>query len=158
MMQKLQRAIVGVLLTIFLAIGFSTPVYAQSQQSLEPTGYLFRINVSSADNALTFYQDILGMKLDKEQSVCSASYCWLEFLAPGGKVNVKIGTEVNTLQGTGKAVITILVNDVDEAKAYLEAKGIKVSDILNVGKKVRLAFFTDYDGNRLAIRDEKGPE
>ncbi|MBD2388043.1 VOC family protein [Cylindrospermum sp. FACHB-282] len=154
-MQKLQRVIIGLLLTVFLAIGFSTPVYAQSQNPLAPAGYLFRINVSTEQRAINFYHDILGMTKDTEKSVCSPEYCWLEFFAPN-KEDVRIATQISSTTGTGKAVITIVVDDVNNAKAYLESSGISVSEIQEPGKKVRLAFFNDFDGNRLAIRDEKG--
>ena len=153
MMQKLQRVIIGVLLTVFLAIGFSTPAYAQTVDDISPKGYLYRINVSSPSNAKMFYGKILGMKEDPTFRVCSEpQQCWLEFLT--GKEGVKIGTWVNREVGTGKGVITIVVKNVDKAKAYLENQKVDVGEVQSVGKGVRLAFFSDFDGNRLAIRDE----
>jgi catechol 2,3-dioxygenase-like lactoylglutathione lyase family enzyme len=162
MMQKLQRLIVGLLLTVFLAIGFSTPVYAQSRIPVESAGYIYRVNVSSADSALQFYRTILGMDIDERTTDCPSpndrtQTCWLEFV-PRRNPFVRIGTLVNPTsgKGTGSAVITIVVRDVDSARDYLRNNGIKVSPIQNAGKGVRLAFFTDFDGNSLAIRDDRG--
>ncbi|MEI6442170.1 MAG: VOC family protein [Nostocales cyanobacterium ELA583] len=163
MIQKLQRLIVGLLFTVFLAIGFSTPVYAQSGMSREGTpvesrGYVYRVNVSDVKQTLTFYRDILGMELDKLATDCPPSpreKCWLEFR---NRSNSKIGAFVSPNTGTGSAVITIVVGDVNTARNYLESKGIEVSPIQDAGKRVRLAFFSDFDGNNLAIRDDRGRE
>jgi catechol 2,3-dioxygenase-like lactoylglutathione lyase family enzyme len=163
MIQKLQRLIVGLLFTVFLAIGFSTPVYAQSRISREeipvdPTGFVYKVNVSDVKQTLTFYRDILGMELDKLATDCPPSpreKCWLEFR---NRSNSKIGAFVSPNTGTGSAVITIVVLDVYTARNYLESKGIEVSPIQDAGKRVRLAFFSDFDGNNLAIRDNLGRE
>ncbi|MGJ5672255.1 MAG: VOC family protein [Nostochopsis sp.] len=163
MIQKLQKVIIGVLLTVFLAIGFSTPVYAQSVESVKPIGYLYRVNVSSWQKATDFYGDILGMMQDGDKNDCDqpadpTKTCWLEFFTPGKDMDdVRIGTWVSSTQGTGRGVITIVVKNIEDARAYLVSRKVDVSVIREVGKKVRLAFFTDFDGNSLAIRDENGP-
>lgn len=163
MIQKLQRLIVGLLFTVFLAIGFSTPVYAQSRISREEipvdsTGFVYKVNVSDEKQTLKFYRDILGMDLDKLATDCPPSpreECWLEFR---NRTNSRIGAFVSPNTGTGSAVITIVVGDVYTARNYLESKGIEVSPIQDAGKRVRLAFFSDFDGNNLAIRDYRGRE
>jgi catechol 2,3-dioxygenase-like lactoylglutathione lyase family enzyme len=163
MIQKLQRLIVGLLFTVFLAIGFSTPVYAQSRISREEipvdsTGFVYKVNVSDVKQTLKFYRDILGMELDKLATDCPPSpreKCWLEFR---NRSNSRIGAFVSPNTGTGSAVITIVVGDVYTARNYLESKGIEVSPIQDAGKRVRLAFFSDFDGNNLAIRDYLGRE
>jgi catechol 2,3-dioxygenase-like lactoylglutathione lyase family enzyme len=165
MIQKLQRLIVGLLFTVFLAIGFSTPVYAQSRISreeipVESRGYVYRVNVSDVKQTLKFYRDILGMELDKLATDCPPSpreKCWLEF-RDRSNLRSKIGAFVSPNTGTGSAVITIVVENVDTARKYLESEGIEVSPIQDAGKRVRLAFFSDFDGNNLAIRDDHGRE
>jgi catechol 2,3-dioxygenase-like lactoylglutathione lyase family enzyme len=165
MIQKLQRLIVGLLFTVFLAIGFSTPVYAQSGMSREGTpvesrGYVYRVNVSDVKQTLKFYRDILGMELDKLATDCPPSpreKCWLEFRDISNSRS-RIGAFVSPNTGTGSAVITIVVENVDTARNYLESKGIEVRPVQEVGKRVRLAFFSDFDGNNLAIRDDLGRE
>jgi catechol 2,3-dioxygenase-like lactoylglutathione lyase family enzyme len=157
----LQRLIVGLLFTVFLAIGFSTPVYAQSRISREEIpvdsrGFVYKVNVSDVQQTLKFYRDILGMELDKLATDCPPSpreKCWLEFR---NRSNSRIGAFVSPNTGTGSAVITIVVRDVYTARNYLESKGIEVSPIQDAGKRVRLAFFSDFDGNNLAIRDDLG--
>jgi len=165
MIQKLQRLIVGLLFTVFLAIGFSTPVYAQSEMSREGTpvesrGYVYRVNVSDVKQTLKLYRDILGMELDKLATDCPPSpreKCWLEFRDRRNSRS-RIGAFVSPNTGTGSAVITIVVRDVYTARNYLESKGIEVRPVQEVGKRVRLAFFSDFDGNNLAIRDDLGRE
>ena len=157
----MQRLIVGLLFTVFLAIGFSTPVYAQSRISREEIpvdsrGFVYKVNVSDVQQTLKFYRDILGMELDKLATDCPPSpreKCWLEFR---NRSNSRIGAFVSPNTGTGSAVITIVVRDVYTARNYLESKGIEVSPIQDAGKRVRLAFFSDFDGNNLAIRDDLG--
>jgi len=161
MIQKLQRLIVGLLFIVFLAIGFSTPVYAQSgikEIPVESRGYVYRVNVSDVKQTLKFYRDILGMELDNRATDCPPSpreKCWLEFRDRRNPYS-KIGAFVSPNTGTGSAVITIVVRDVYAAKNYLESKGIEVSPVQDAGKGVQLAFFSDFDGNNLAIRDYNG--
>jgi predicted enzyme related to lactoylglutathione lyase len=153
MIQKLQRVITGVLLTIFLAIGFCAPVYASS---IQPEGYLYRVNVSSMSKSISFYENALDMTRDKSRDyICPESgvLCWTQFQYPN--VLGKIGLNRQPLQGLGNAAITIVVPDIGIAVDELRSKGVKVNDPINVGAGVYLATFRDPDGNRLALRQEK---
>ena len=155
MIQKLQRVITGVLLTVFLAIGFCAPVYASS---IKPESYLYRVNVSSMDKSISFY-NALGMERDKSRDyICPESgvLCWTQFQYPN--VLGKIGLNLQPLQGLGNAAITIVVPDIGIAVDELRSKGVKVNDPRNVGAGVYLATFSDPDGNGLALRQEKEKE
>lgn len=157
MIQKLQRVITGVLLTVFLAIGFCAPVYASS---IQPESYLYRVNVSSMDKSIDFYTNVLGMERDKEMdTLCQGSaekLCWTEFKYPG--LDGKIGLWQGNIQGTASAVLTIVVKDIDDAVKALKASRVEVSGPTCAGKGVSLAFFKDPDCNRLAFRQERKPE
>ena len=127
---------------------------------VESQGFVYRVNVSDVKQTLKFYRDILGMELDKLATDCPPSpreKCWLEFRDRDTRNPYsRIGAFVSPNTGTGSAVITIVVRDVYTARNYLESNGIKVSPIQDAGKGVRLAFFSDFDGNNLAIRDDSG--
>jgi predicted enzyme related to lactoylglutathione lyase len=155
MIQKLQRVITGVLLTVFLAIGFSAPVYASS---IQPQSYLYRVNVSSMSESIDFYQNKLGMTRDTSRDFfCpvesdSDVLCWTQFQYP--ELQGKIGLNLQPLQGVGNAALTIVVPDIDIAVNELRSKGVNVSNPICVGAGVYLATFSDPDGNRLALRQE----
>ncbi|WP_013322303.1 VOC family protein [Gloeothece verrucosa] len=168
MIQKLPRVFIGVLLAVVLAIGLSAPAYAQEElskttiQILKPQSYLYRVNSSSIKGKATpFYVDILGMTIDQNMDTpCTddpKQICWREFYYPN-VVQGRIAVYQNPYEGTGtaKGVITIVVDNVAVTKKYLEDRAIPVSSIQKPGNGVRLAFFTDRDGNSLAIRDNKG--
>jgi lactoylglutathione lyase len=74
---------------------------------------------------------------------------------PGLK-QVAIGLYQGTGVGTGKAVATFVVKDINEAVQILAAKGVQASKPVNVGQGVLLSFFADPDGNQLGLR-QNGP-
>lgn len=51
----------------------------------------------------------------------------------------------------GRAVVTLLVDDLDERLAAAAARGIKLGPIETVAGSVRTTWFTDPVGNRVQI-------
>jgi lactoylglutathione lyase len=78
---------------------------------------------------------------------------WTQFVFDFVSEKTVVGTYVDSPQGTGEAALTFVVPHIDGAKAYLEYRGVEVSDVYDVGAGVLLAYFKDYDGNQLALRE-----
>ena len=104
------------------------------------------IMVSDMTNAIKFYTESLGLKL-------KANYDnhWVEIEAPGmiiglhpkGK-DIKVGDSLS---------IAFEVSNMEESIAELEKKGIKFHP--HDDEMVKLAFFTDPDGNPLYLVENK---
>lgn len=108
---------------------------------------LIKINVSNLDDSIKWYEDVLGLKSDKDYYVPSV---WAQFNT--NIEGVSIGLSGGEAIGTGGAVITFSVKDIEGTRESLEAKGITVSKPSSAGKGVTLAFFKDPDGNSLGLR------
>lgn len=108
---------------------------------------LVKINVSNLDDSIKWYEDKLGLKSDKDYYVPKV---WAQFNT--NIDGVAIGLSQNDPVGTGGAVITFSVKDIEETRESLEGSGVTVSKPSSVGKGVTLAFFKDPDGNSLGLR------
>jgi catechol 2,3-dioxygenase-like lactoylglutathione lyase family enzyme len=101
------------------------------------------VMVSDMDRAVRFYRDTLGLKF-----VRGYGAEWVEIDAPGLRIGLHPGGK--RAQARGNLSIGLRVDDLDNAKRILEAKGVLFSASKEDGG-VRLADFTDPDGNALYL-------
>ncbi|NEO92492.1 MAG: VOC family protein [Moorea sp. SIO3G5] len=95
-----------------------------------------------------FYEELLGMERDTSRDTPS----WTQFFYPN-LPGTQIGLYEDKPTGTGEAVLTLVVKDIFLARDFLISEGIDVSPIKDVGAGVLLAFFKDFDGNTLGLRE-----
>ena len=106
-------------------------------------------NVDDMEKSVAFYRDTLGLPV-KYQSAD-----WVEFDA--GNVTIALrrfgsGPEGRPELGVGEgATLVFMVDDMEETKAELEAKGIKLIGGVFAYGSVKLAAFEDLNGNVLQI-------
>lgn len=101
------------------------------------------LTVSDAKKTKHLFCDILGLDLAEE----APQYNWMEFKAENGAY-IGAGEPCHEGMKTGtNARISFSVDNVEEAKAHLEAHGVEVGDIQEVPEEVKIAEFKDYDGN-----------
>ena len=103
------------------------------------------VMVSNMDVAITFYTQTLGLKLKNRHADHFA-----EVEAPGVIIALHPSKEIKT--GTNMS-IALGVKDLDQSVAAFEKKGIKFYLYNEAG--IRLAFFTDPDGNTLYLAPVK---
>ena len=108
--------------------------------------FVSKVDVSDLDASVAFYGKKLGLIPDEKYHTST----WRQFrVLP----RVAIGLNVHpTGVGTGGAVATLVVDDIEQASNRLQKQGVEVSKIDDVGDGVRLAFFKDPDGNSLGLR------
>ncbi|MGD8463009.1 MAG: VOC family protein [Anaerolineae bacterium] len=106
-------------------------------------------NVDDMDQAVAFYRDALGLKVKYE------SADWVELDA--GNVTIALrrygsGPEGRPELGVGEgATLVFEVDDIQAARAELEAKDVKlIGPVFEYGA-VKLAAFEDLNGNVLQI-------
>jgi len=111
------------------------------------------VPVSDQDAAIAFYTEKLGFTVDADITVDS-NYRWVEVSPPGGGTTLaivpppqsapdRIGIDTNVILTT---------DDIDEAHAELQARGVDTDDVSRMGDPVPpMLFFRDQDGNTLLI-------
>ncbi|NEO23948.1 VOC family protein [Moorena sp. SIO4A5] len=149
LLQKLKTATVIVLISVFvlLSSGWTSTAVAQPPMDELVTGYVSKVNVADLGRAIFFYHELLGMEWDHSQD----TYRWTQFFYPNVP-GTKIGVYESQPTGTGEAALTLVVNNIEEASDFLMSRRIEVSPIQDVGGGVLLAFFKDFDGNSLTLR------
>ena len=100
------------------------------------------IPVRDRDAAIQFYERLLGspptmLPNDEEAAWQLTGGGWLYVLRDADRA--------------GRAVVTLLVDDLDERLAAAAARGIELGPVTTVAVSVRSSWITDPDGNRLQI-------
>jgi predicted enzyme related to lactoylglutathione lyase len=112
-------------------------------------GIITRVNVPYLEESVRWYEEKLGLKNDRRFYV---SGVWAQLNFPGIK-NTALGLSVGTPTPTESNVVTIVVSNIRRAQERLRELEVNIGEIEEVGKGVRLAYFTDLVGNRLALRE-----
>jgi catechol 2,3-dioxygenase-like lactoylglutathione lyase family enzyme len=105
--------------------------------------------VSDVQKAAAFYRDILGFKI-----LCQDGY-WASFLVS----NLRLGLhqwptpskKTPTSESSG-AVVTLSVEDIDEAYHYFKSRGVKFITEISRNPWGSHVAFEDLDGNHLDLR------
>jgi catechol 2,3-dioxygenase-like lactoylglutathione lyase family enzyme len=106
--------------------------------------------VSDYGKALAWYRDVLGLEVVFELE----SWGWAQLQSPVSGLLVGIGQSEEVKQGGG-ATLTFTVEDIEAARAYLEAEGVRFDgEISQVEDMVRLTTFYDPDGNALMLAEQ----
>lgn len=100
------------------------------------------IMVSDMDAAVKFYTEILGLKLKNRYG-----NHWADIEGPG--ISIGLHPKSKDIKTGDNLQIGLNVNDLDEAVKALEEKGVQCK--VHGDDQVRLAFFTDPDGNTLYL-------
>jgi catechol 2,3-dioxygenase-like lactoylglutathione lyase family enzyme len=126
---------------------------AQMATSIKYDGGLTcALGVSDIDESIRWYQDVLGFKLLYRMDALG----WCELKTPVSKVNVGL-SKVEKLSTGGGATLTFGVEDIDQARAQLEEKGVRFDGpTRTIADTVKLATFYDPDGNTLMFYQDIG--
>lgn len=92
------------------------------------------------DRAVAFYRDALGLTTKFQDGAR-----WAQFDAGG--VNFSLSSPEEAAAGAMGAVVIFEVDDLDSARAGLEAHGASVLDTRDMGSHGRALTFRDLDGN-----------
>lgn len=107
-------------------------------------GLTLSFNVSDMDNAIDWYQRVLGFELDYRMDEVG----WCELKTPLDQVTV--GLSVVEELKPGGATPTFGVRDIEAAKASLETNDVRIDgDIITIPGMVKYLTFYDIDGNSL---------
>jgi CreA protein len=108
------------------------------------------IAVSDYARSLAWYRDVLGLAVVFELE----SWGWAQLQSPVSGLLVGIGQSEEVKKGGG-ATLTFTVEDIEAARAYLEAEGVSFDgEISQVEDMVRRTTFYDLDGNALMLAQQ----
>ena len=109
------------------------------------------LTVSNIETAKKFFEGKLGLQLTME----NVAFNWLEFAVKDGIACVGVGqasVHNPSMKPGMNAVVTFNVDNIEQAKKELEEKKVVfLSGIMDVPSEVKLALFTDEDGNHFFL-------
>ena len=111
---------------------------------------LIWITVGNFERSKHFFTNTLGLKV----SCATPEYNWLELQGIEGGTLLGVGTahKDSTIKPGMNAVVSMTVDDIVAAKKELEDKGVTfVGDIIEIPGHVKMAQFTDPDGNNFQL-------
>jgi catechol 2,3-dioxygenase-like lactoylglutathione lyase family enzyme len=116
------------------------------------------IPVSDVDAAMAFYTEQVGFHLDHDVRP-SPDMRVVQMTPPGSPCSVVIGDGMPLGEPGSTKGAQLVVDDIDEARSALAARGVPISPIQQLGPEgapgSRFAFFTDPDGNGWAVQELK---
>ncbi len=116
---------------------------------------LVPIPVTDVDRAKSFYTDQLGFALDVDVTPAEGMRV-VQLTPPGSACSIVIGTGLGPVSqmrpGTVKG-LHLVVADIAAARAELIGRGVDVAEVTDVGGGVKYAWFSDPDGNSMALQE-----
>ena len=114
-------------------------------------GLTLSLPISDLEKSVAWYRDVLGFELLYKMDEMG----WCELKTGVQRVNV--GLSVTEEPNPGGATPTFGVKDIEEARAALAEKDVKLDgDIQTIPEMVRLQTFYDPDGNALMFYQDLG--
>ena len=115
---------------------------------------LVPVPVTDVDRAKAFYVEKLGFVEDVDVRPVDGLRV-VQVTPPGSACSIGFGTGAPVYEGTPGSVIGLhlVVADIEKAREELLGRGVDVDDIVDVGGGVKYAWFSDPDGNSLALQE-----
>ena len=106
---------------------------------------LVALPVTDVDRAKAFYADKLGFNPDHDH-VVSDAVRFVQMTPPGSACSIAFGTGISTKEPGSVEGLLLVVDDADQVRDELRAKGVEASDV-SEQPWGRFVYFTDPDGN-----------
>jgi catechol 2,3-dioxygenase-like lactoylglutathione lyase family enzyme len=110
--------------------------------------------VSDADASKAFYVDQVGFHLDHDVEPGNGMRV-IQLTPPGSACSIVFGTGMGDAAPERAPVknLHLVVRDIEAARAQLEAAGVAITPIHDMGGGIRYAYFSDPDGNSWAFQE-----
>jgi catechol 2,3-dioxygenase-like lactoylglutathione lyase family enzyme len=117
---------------------------------------LIPVPVADLDRAKTFYTDKVGFVADLDVRPAEGVRV-VQLTPPGSACSIVLSTGLENLAGMSPGTIRglhLVVEDIDEARADLLARGVDVDEVEEPGGQgAKYAAFTDPDGNSMVLQE-----
>jgi catechol 2,3-dioxygenase-like lactoylglutathione lyase family enzyme len=118
-----------------------------------------RVPVSDVDRAKAFYAEQLGFITDHDTEVGEGRRV-VQLTPPESACSIAIGTGLTRMEPGSLDGLLLVVDDMDDARSRLLARGVDVGEIEVLGRPGRPGFkhasFSDPDGNGWILQDKRG--
>ena len=111
---------------------------------------LVAIPVSDIDRAKSFYVDKIGFNADHDHTV-SEDIRFIQLTPPGSACSITFGKGITDAPPGSVKGVQLVVDDVQQARAELVARGVEVSEVQEFAWG-SFVFFSDPDGNAWAVQ------
>ncbi len=112
--------------------------------------------VTDVDKAINFYQNTVGFHIDHD--VNNNGVRVVQLTPPESDCSIVIGKGMEALDQMEASSIRglhLVVDDIDSIRDHLIKHKVEVSDIIDYGGGIRMAGFSDPDGNSWALQEIK---
>jgi catechol 2,3-dioxygenase-like lactoylglutathione lyase family enzyme len=116
---------------------------------------LVPVPVSNVDSAKDFYVGKLGFNEDHDTRFGETSRV-VQLTPPGSACSIVIGTglgEISEMRPGSIKALHLVVADVARTRDELIAAGVEVGEVADHGRGVKMAHFSDPDGNSWALQE-----
>ncbi len=111
---------------------------------------LVPLAVSDVDRSVRFYGEEVGWNVDHDQTVHDGLR-FVQVTPPGSACSICFGVGLGMLPEGSRQMIQVVVDDADEALAYLQGRGVACEGV-DEQPWGRFVTFSDPDGNRWALQ------
>ncbi|HWY90916.1 MAG TPA: VOC family protein [Solirubrobacteraceae bacterium] len=111
---------------------------------------LIQIPVADIDRAKAFYTEQAGFNADQDHRV-SDEVRFVQLTPRGSACSIALTSGVHEMQPGSLSGLQLVVEDADDAREELIARGVEVGDVQEFPWG-RFAFFTDPDGNAWSVQ------
>lgn len=107
------------------------------------------VPVTDVDRAKDFYVQA-GFNADHDHRL-SDDVRFVQLTPPGSACSIAVGTGLTDMAPGSQRNLQMVVDDADEARAFLVERGIEASDVTDLAWG-RFTWFADPDGNTWAVQ------
>lgn len=111
--------------------------------------------VTDVDRARDFYAQQIGFNLDFD-TYPTENVRVVQLTPPGSGCSIVMGVGLDAISEMKPGSIKglhLVVKNVPEVRDLLISRGVEVSDIVDYGRGIRSAFFSDPDGNSWELQE-----
>lgn len=113
---------------------------------------LVPLPTADVERSKEFYVGRVGFTLDHDVEPGNGLRV-VQLTPPGSACSVVIGVGMSDPDAPRVQNLHLVVDDVEQARAELAAKGVDVSGVSDLGGGVKYAYFSDPDGNSWALQE-----
>jgi len=111
--------------------------------------------VSDVDRARDFYAEKIGFNLDHD-SYPSENVRVVQLTPPGSACSIVMGTglgDISEMKPGSVKGLHLVVKDVSVVREMLIGRGVAVGDIIEYPRGIKIAHFSDPDGNSWELQE-----
>jgi catechol 2,3-dioxygenase-like lactoylglutathione lyase family enzyme len=116
---------------------------------------LVPLPVSDVDRAKAFYVEKLGFHLDHDVQPGNGMRI-VQLTPPGSACSILIGSgmgEISKMKPGSVKGLHLVVGDVSQTRQAFVSQGVEVSEVEDQGRGVKMATFSDPDGNSWVLQE-----